>query len=295
MKTLPNKKTYFLLLFGTLILPHAVFASTIYIDTSHTDFFVGDTILFSVRVDSLNKRINAVEGEVKLDYVAESASVVDINTSGSPFSLWPRNPVPSLDGASISFAGGSPGGFNAGDATVFNIVLKLQQTGQLTLTPNNLSVYLHDGKGTKDEVSVRPLAIAVLPKESGARSVDDLNSLISSDTTPPEPFEIYMGQEESVFDGKKFLSFSTTDAQSGIAYYEVLEGTLPPVRSSDTYVLQEQDKPVNVTVIAYDSAGNARESVYGSAPRTTYYPAILIGIVLILALVLYTRRRRAPR
>src|SRR3989338_6680945 len=148
-----NKKIYFILVFSAIFLPCSVFASNIYIDTSHPDFYLGDTILFSVRVDSLNKNINAVEGSVRLDYVAESISLIDINTAGSKFSLWPSKPLPSEGNTSISFIGGSPGGLNSKDAIIFNIVLKLQEVGQITLAPNNFSVYLNDGKGTKDEVS----------------------------------------------------------------------------------------------------------------------------------------------
>lgn len=280
----------FILMCSALFLPCSVFASMVYIDTEHSDFFVGDTILFHVRVDSENKNINAVEGEVLMDYPTESVSLVDINTSGSTFSLWPDKPLPSASNASVSFAGGSPGGFNAKDAIIFNIVLKLQQAGQIVLTPENINVYLHDGKGTTDTMSVKNLVINVLPAKTEPQPVDDWSSVLSNDTTPPEPFEIYAGQDGSVFDGKKFLSFSTTDAQSGIAYYEVIEGNLPPTRSSDTYVLHEQNKPVQVTVTAYDSAGNARKALYSTPSYTTYYPVILVFAVLLLVFIIYKKR-----
>ena len=293
MKILFNKKIYFILAFSAIFLPCSVFASTVYIDTSHPDFFVGDTIMFSVRVDSENKDINAVGGSVLLDYLTGSASLIDINTSGSKFSLWPGKPLPSLNGTSISFAGGAPGGFNSKDAIVFNIILKLQKAGPISLTLNNLSVYLNDGQGTKDETSVKNLVIDVLPKESDSRPVDDWSSLASDDKTPPEPFEIYLGQEGSVFDGKKFLSFNTVDKQSDIAYYEVRENDLPPVRSDNTYILQEQNKPVKVTIIAYDSAGNARESVYNSAsPSPNYVIYFVIFIIIILLVFIFRKMRK---
>jgi len=292
MNKLFNKKIHLsILVFSIIFLPGLVFASSVYTDTSHPDFFVGDTIMFSVRVDSENKNINAVEGRVVLDYAAESVSLVDINTAGSKFSLWPLNPLPSENNTSISFAGGSPLGFNSKDAVIFNIVLKLQKVGRVTLTPDNFSVYLNDGQGTKDEVRVKNLVIDILPKKSDSRSVDDWNNLTSNDKTPPEPFEIYLGQEGSVFDGKKFLSFNTTDTQSGIAYYEVTEGGLPPVRSDGTYILQEQNKPVKVTVIAYDLAGNARESIYNvtvdleEPVKYSYFNLIIIALCVLLLLI----------
>lgn len=292
MKILSNKKKYFILLFIAIFLPCSVFASNVYIDTDHPEFFVGDTIMFSVHVNSENKNINAVEGSVLMDYGADLISLIDVNTSGSKFSLWPGKPLPSVSNTSISFAGGSPGDLNSKDAIVFNIILKLQKAGQIILTPKNIGVYLNDGKGTKDEVSVKNLVIDVLPKKSDLQSVDDWGNLISKDTTPPEPFEIYLGQEGSVFDGKKFLSFSTTDEQSGISYYEVVEGGLPPVRSNDTYILQEQNKPTKVVIIAYDSAGNARESVYTSPISPNYVMYFVIIIFVILLVFIFRKMRK---
>jgi len=303
---LPRPVVSFAVLLGIFtfsIFPYSAFASNVYIDTSHSDFFVGDTILFSVRVDSLNKNINAVEGSVMLDDVTGSVSLIDINTSGSKFSLWPLEPLPSDDNTSISFAGGTPLGLNSKNTIIFNIVLKLQKEGHVTLAPNDFSVYLHDGKGTKDEVHVKNLVIDVLPKKPDAQSVDDWNNITSNDTTPPQPFEIYLGQEGSVFDGKKFLSFSTTDEQSSVAYYEVIEGDLPPVQSSGTYILQEQHTSAKVTIIAYDSAGNARESIYSyiysPTPYTVSYPRIIIMVIIIILLifvfVIYKKRRGFPK
>ena len=284
-----------LLVIGAMFLPSLSLASSVYIDTGHSEFFVGDTILFNVRVDSENKDINAVEGEILLDHAVDAVSLSDINTSGSTFSLWPSKPLPSLRNARISFAGGSPGGFVSKDAIVFNVVLKLQETGQVALSPNNIEVYLNDGKGTKDEVHVKDLIIDILPRKSGAEVVDDWGHIVSNDMTPPEPFEIYVGQEDSVFDGKKFLSFSTTDAQSGISYYEVIESGLPPIRSNETYILQEQNIPTTVVVRAYDSAGNMRQSVYPppttkTMTETTSYSLtfIVAGIVVFLILLAVT-------
>src|SRR3989344_720877 len=294
MKISSNKKKYFILVFSAIFLPYSVFASNVYIDTNHQDFFVGDTVMFSIRIDSENKNINAVEGSVVLDYLAESASLVVINTAGSGFSLWPDKPLPSENNTSISFVGGTSLGLNSKDAIIFNFVLKMQEVGQITLVPNNFSVYLNDGKGTKDKVRVENFVIDVLPERPNSQSVDDLSSLISNDRTPPEPFEIYLGQEKSVFDGKEFLSFSTTDKQSGVAYYEVIEGDLPPVRSDSTYILREKDKSVIVKVIAYDLAGNMRESVYTYSPTSddVSYLIIIVFVILILILVYVIYKKR---
>ena len=274
---------------GMALLPGPVLASTVYIDANHLEIFEGDTVLFSVRIDSESKNINAVEGEVVLDHEAGTVSLIDISTSGSQFSLWPRTPLPSERNTRISFTGGSPGGFVSKDAIIFNLALKFNKAGLVSLSPDTIKVYLHDGKGTEDQVQVKDVLLNVLPKKPDTKPADDWNTILSNDTIAPEPFEIYVGQDNSVFDGKKFLSFNTTDGQSGISYYEVFEGDRPPIRSNNTYVLQEQNKPVKVTVIAYDSAGNTREAVYSITLDTvpSFSILILIGTVLLLSIVLF--------
>lgn len=288
MNKLFNKKIYFFILaFSAIFLPYSVFASTMYIDTNHLDFFVGDTILFSVRINSENKDINTVEGEVLLDYLANAVSLTDINTAGSEFSLWPSKPLPSESNTSISFVGGSPGGLISKDAIVFNIVLKLQETGQITLSPNNIGVYLNDGKGTKDEVSVKDLIINVLPKKSDAQSADDWSTIISNDKTAPESFEITLGKDPSIFDNQYFISFFTTDAESGVAYYEVQEGERDFVRAESPYLLQDQSLKNLIQVKAIDKAGNERiEELTPSAAALPFYKNILFWIAVFIIIII---------
>ena len=290
-KLFNKKKHFFILAFSALLLPYSVFASTMYIDTDHSDFFVGDTILFNVRIDSEGKNINAVEGEVLLDHAADGVSLTDINTAGSKFSLWLSKPFPSENNTSISFVGGSPGGLISKDAIVFNIVLKLQETGQITLSPNNIGVYLNDGKGTKDEVSIKNLIINVLPKISDAQSADDWSNIISNDKTAPESFEITPGKDPSIFDNQYFISFFTTDAESGVAYYEVQEGERDFVRAESPYLLQDQSLKNLIKVKAVDKAGNERIEELAPSKMPLYQIFIIIGIIIVGIIILKIRRR----
>ena len=299
-KLLFNKKIrHFILLFSVIFLPYSVFASNVYIDTSHPDFFVGDTILLNVRVDSENKKINVVEGGVLLDYGAELASLIDINTSGSKFYLWPSKPLPSEANTSISFAGGAPGGFNSKDAIIFNIVLKLQKVGQITMTPNNFSIYLHDGKGTKDEVSVKNLVIDVLPKKFDSRSRDDWNTITSNDKTPPEFVEAIISRDSYVFNNQYFVSFFAVDKNSGIAYYEIKEGDRDFIRAESPYLLRDQSFKSTVQIKAVDKAGNENivtpELVSVPIPGIPYktYLIWIFVTLMILAIIFWLWRIRA--
>jgi len=296
-----NKKIYLsILVLSALLLPYSVFASNIYIDANHPDFFVGDTIIFSVRVDSENKNINAVEGSVLLDYLAGSVSLIDINTAGSKFSLWPGKPLPSESNTSISFVGGTPDGLNSKDAIIFNIVLRLQKVGQITLTPDNLSAYLHDGKGTKDKVSVKNLVMDVLPEKFDSRPRDDWNNLTSNDKTPPEFIEAIISHDSYVFNNQYFVSFFATDKDSGIAYYEIKEGDRDFVRAESPYLIRDQSLKSIVQIKAVDKAGN--ESI--TKAKITVLPApfyknilfwiitLLIAVLIFYVLRLILKRRK---
>src|SRR3989338_781117 len=270
-----NKKIYLsILVLSALLLPYSVFAS--------------------------NKYINAVEGSVLLDYLAGSVSLIDINTAGSKFFLLPGKPLPSGSNTSISFVGGTPDGLNSKDAIIFNIVLRLQKVGQITLTPDNLSAYLHDGKGTKDKVSVKNLVMDVLPEKFDSRPRDDWNNLTSNDKTPPEFIEAIISHDSYVFNNQYFVSFFATDKDSGIAYYEIKEGDRDFVRAESPYLIRDQSLKSIVQIKAVDKAGN--ESI--TKAKITVLPApfyknilfwiitLLIAVLIFYVLRLILKRRK---
>jgi len=101
------------------------------------------------------------------------------------------------------------------------------------------------------------------------RSDDDWSEVISRslkiDTVSPAPFAIH-SQSSRMTDGFPHLSFTTTDDLSGIDYYEVVVADSEPVvMTADEarfgYFLKDiEDGTYVVTVVAYDRAGNTRES-----------------------------------
>ena len=292
MKKLSNIKIYLFIL--AVLLPSSVSASTMYIDSNHSNFHVGDTILFSVYIDPENENINVVEGEILLDYLEGAISLIDINIPGSEFSLWPVRPFPADDNKSIPFVGGSTKGLTSKEAILFNIVLKLHEEGEITLSPDSIGVYLNDGEGTRDEVRLKDLVINVLPQQPGREPINDWGDILAFDKTPPEPFEIDYGRDPSIFDNQFFISFFTTDSESGVAYYEVKEGRKDYVRASSPYLLQDQSLRNLIKVKAVDKAGNERiAEVMPEAPPDVVVPFYennlfwIIVIAIIVLLIVY--------
>mgnify|MGYP001194040861 CR=1 FL=1 len=92
-----------------------------------------------------------------------------------------------------------------------------------------------------------------------------LNRKLLIDTTPPEPFEIKVqpGTTPSAF---PLVMFEAEDSTSGVAYYEMKIGDKEPIRVTPDearlgYLLRElEDGTYTVRVLAFDRAGNSRES-----------------------------------
>ncbi|KXK00213.1 MAG: hypothetical protein UZ19_OD1000128 [Parcubacteria bacterium OLB19] len=92
-----------------------------------------------------------------------------------------------------------------------------------------------------------------------------LNRKIQIDTTPPEQFEVVVrtGTTPSSF---PMIVFEANDKTSGIDYYELTIADKEPIRVTPDeaklgYLLKElEDGTYTVKVVAYDKAGNIRES-----------------------------------
>lgn len=292
MNRLSNKKIFLSFIIGAMFLPYLASAATLYFDTKQKDFFVGDNIIVNVLLDSEGKDINAIDGRLVFDYKTKNISVGDLSVAGSVFSLWPQKPSLSMNEKEIYFTGGVPEGVNDDNLLVFKIILNLDKPGDLSFKNLDLGVYLNDGKGTKIVPTIKDMSIEILPKPEGQESKREWPNVLAGDTNPPEPFEILLGQEGSVFDGRKFISFNTVDNESGISYYEVIENDLAPVRSGNTYALQEQNKESKIIVRAYDFAGNSMESIYKNVPTKPYNKMYLVLALLVLLLTVVYKVRR---
>jgi len=297
MKTIIQKIKYasvigFLGAVVVIAMPTFASAATIYVQASRTTLSVGDTAIVSIKIDANGGVLNAVSGTIGLKSSSATnpaLSVQQFSLGGSAFGLWPRTPSLSADGNSITFVGGVPGGFSIEGATMFNIVVTATSTGTVTITPQNISVYANDGKGTLVPSQVKGLTITVVPAKAAVAPVNDWTNLLSSDKTAPQPFIIVLGQDPSIFNGAKFAYFSAVDNVSGIDHYEVSENGGAYVRSGSTYVLQNQTSPVTLSVVAYNKAGLATLATYGISSSTSQFASASITVKLlaiVIALVL---------
>lgn len=278
-------KVLFLFVFIGFV-PGVASAANIYLEASRNTVSVGDTFIVSAKIDSDKVSINSVEGDIVLSNNNQSLVVNDFSLAKSVFSLWPRTPSLSLDGNTISFVGGVPGGFNLDKNILFSVIFQADKEGEITISPKDISIFANDGKGTKVAVNSSGLTIKVLAKNEKMDSSNEWINLVSSDKINPEDFDVIVGKDDSLFEGKRFAFFTAVDNQSGISYYEVSEDGAPVVRSGSMYLLNNQDnsKKPDLKVFAYDKAGNKTLSVYKD-PGIRIFGFSLNFIIIVLVIV----------
>jgi hypothetical protein len=273
---------------AAILLPTSASAATVYVQSSRTALSVGDTAVLTVKIDADAAVLNTIEGDITINSnVPGAVSVQQFSLGSSAFGLWPRTPSLSSDGTDVSFVGGIPGGFSIEGATVFKIIVQAVKPGTISVAPQNIEVLANDGKGTPVPVKLQGTVITVSPASAGAQPVNDWSSIVATDTTPPEPFIIVLGQDPSIFSGKKFAYFSAVDSQSGIDHYDVSEDGAPVVRSGSMYVLQNQTGNIHLVVTAYDKAGNERVAYYPMPSTNQGADWVSIAAVVIFIAIIY--------
>ncbi|MCE9628787.1 MAG: hypothetical protein K8Q91_02205 [Candidatus Vogelbacteria bacterium] len=288
-----NKTLYLTSLLAVFLLP--VFylqALTITVQPPQQPLQVGKTSLVKILLENKDKtrEINALEGKIK---ISSSDDVVSIITGGSIFNLWPIKP--SLDKNIIAFAGGTQSGVFGGALNVFTIAIKPKTTEAIQLDFEGVSAYLNDGLGTKVVVAGLPVKLSVLKTPNND---DELSTLVSSDDLAPQSFNIDLGKDLTLYDGKYFISFYSSDNESGIKDYEVTESGFETVKSGNVYVLQNQKLTSTVKVKAIDNAGNERIKTIKLNSGSNWLKTIIFVVLVIVAglvgyLIIKIKRRKS--
>jgi len=288
---------YMILFLIVGFIPSVVSASSVYLETSRNNVSVGDTFIVSVKIDAEDASINSVEGDIVFENNNNNLVVNDFTLSKSILSLWPRTPSLSTDGSTISFVGGVPGGFDLDKAILFNIIIEANKEGAVKISPNNLAVYINDGKGTRSLAEISGLTVNVLPKDDKVAPINEWTGLVANDKISPEKFDIVIGREASLFEGRRFAFFTAVDNQSGISYYEVSEDGKLPIRSGSMYVLDNQDEKVtpDLVVTAYDKAGNKTISVYKKTGTLIFGFPLSFFIIILIIIIIWILFRKVKR
>lgn len=311
-------------------------AASLYIDPAFRSIGRGDSITMSVRLDTdeaAEECINAVDGVITYP---DTLIPVDVSIGDSIFSMWVEQPKIDKEAHRITFAGGIPNGYCgriAGDPRLTNTIVKLifrspgflvgssegTSTAKVDFAPET-SAYLNDGFGTKADLALYGSTIDLADDPSPVL-VDDWREALSADDLAPEEFSIDLQKNQTTFKGKYFIVFNTTDKQTGIDHYEVIEeptsrlmtfewgrADAPWITAPSPYPLEDQSLNSIIRVKAVDKAGNEyiatlipEESMRGISTNDLIVGAgLLLVAFLILAIFAvllrgFIKRKRAKQ
>ncbi len=238
--------------------------------------------VFSVdmRLNNGDECVNAVEAH--LNYPTEYLEATLVSRGRSILSFWPEEPRIDRDEGVVSFVGGIPGGYCGripGDPGLTNVLVTIAfQPAQRVVDTDEIvlqfddersEVLLDDGRGTSAGAEFRDGVYEVT--EDGTLDIAGWLTDLEEDALPPEPFEIHIMSDESVYDGQYYIVFSTTDKGTGLSHFEVKEEDRDrPGYIYDTdreagfreaespYRLRDQTLNSIISVRAVDKAGNER-------------------------------------
>ncbi|MDA8596750.1 hypothetical protein N9L26_00230 [Candidatus Pacebacteria bacterium] len=320
-------RLFFICAIATIATP--VFAATLYIEQAEGTLRPGDSLVLAVRIDTEEDEcINVVDAVI--DY-SPSIELVDYSLGNSILPFWVEEPTINQTANQITFAGGIPNGYCGridGDPRLSNIVAELifqtpsQQLTDLEAEPTayvsfapQTQVLLNDGAGTVANTNTLGSTIAVYATP-GSSTTDAWRDRIENDVLSPRSFSVSLNNNLSVYGGRYFIVFNTTDKESGIDHYEVIEEPIdefdlfnwggvdaPWIEARSPYLLDDQSLNSTIRVKAIDKAGNEYiavlvpdEALRGINARRIVSTVLAVGGLLILVTLVgglnYYRRKQ---
>ncbi len=291
MKNYSSKfKIIFVLIITFVLFPSASFAASLYLEPLQGEYQSGDTFMVEIRLDAEKENINVVEAT--LTFSNDILEVKDFSSGNSILTLWVERPVFSNQEGRISFIGGIPGSYSGKNGILGKIAFRVKEvntekTAEVKFLDSS-KVLLDDQKGTQANLIAKRVIFKILPEISTIIK-KEWEEELQKDKIPPEPFKIEISQDPSVFDGKYFIAFSTTDKQSGVDHYEVKEGKREWRLAESPYLLENQSLGEEIKVKVVDKAGNERIQMIKfearKAERKIGWKDILPWIILIVIVI----------
>ncbi len=307
-------------------------AATLYMDPGVATLNRGDAVTLAVRLmpdQAAGECINAIDATITY---TDNIQPVDVSIGRSIFSVWLQEPVINKEAKTITFAGGIPNGYCGrveGDPRLTNVIADIvfrspgmqvggsDDTQAVVEFDPQTNALLNDGQGTMAPLNTLG-ATLTLTKEAGSELVDVWRESVRDDNIPPQDFSITLTKDDSAFSGKYFIVFGTSDKQTGISHYEVMEEPVlqfsqfawggvgvPWVKTVSPYVLEDQTLNSVIRVKAIDKAGNeyvatlvpdeSQQSISQNEIYTYSFfgvVAVLLLMTLVIALVWYRRKKK---
>jgi len=288
-----NSKFKIILIISFIFVPTVVFGAILYLEPEEGQYYLEDVFVAEIKINTEGEEINAIK--VDLAFSQDVLEIEDFSQGNSILALWPEGPSFSNQTGKIHFIGGIPGGYSGEDGLLGKIVFGAKKEGKaLVQIEDSSQVLLNDGLGTLVELTSKGGFFTIFAEKREIPE-DEWRKELEKDDIPPEPFEIIIYQDPTIFEGKYFIIFSTVDKQTGIDYYEILEADKRGYRRGTTqkaewkkwespYLLEDQSLKSIIKVKAVDKAGNERIVEYLPPEKITWKYWLLWAIIILLLL-----------
>ncbi|OGY59005.1 MAG: hypothetical protein A3E61_02030 [Candidatus Colwellbacteria bacterium RIFCSPHIGHO2_12_FULL_43_12] len=237
------------------LLPSATLAAEINIDTKNPELKTGEQFTTAIFL-STDEGINALEGQIV--FPPDLLELKEVQDGDSIINFWLEKPRIDSPGK-IIFSGITPGGFQGNSGLLFSMTFQTKQSGNGTITSQNVKALKNDGVGTPIEITLPNFQFSI------SKEVAVVIPAQKEDYEPPEMFLPEVTHDKNIFDDKWFLVFATQDKDSGIDHYEVKESRQRLfsvfdkwVSAESPHIISDQELRSYVFIKAIDKAGNAR-------------------------------------
>ncbi|MBL8030200.1 MAG: hypothetical protein JNN11_03055 [Candidatus Doudnabacteria bacterium] len=284
------KKLLVILLVG-LFFPFYSYAAEVKLEKNTESEKVGLPTKVLLYFKSPEGPLNALSGSLFLK--AGFFERVKIIEENSVVGLWVKKPT--LKDDRISFSAVMPGG--VGEGSLFTLELTPRVLGSAEIYSDSITGFLNDGEGTQLNMAGSRVLLSVTEVNPEVLKLEAENF----EKNPPQPFQIRQARDPKIFNNQWFAVFSTTDLDSGIAYYEVAEVMERAVQKEDwfrqesPYIFKDQNRKSFLFVRAYDNRGNFAESVLepekGRKNFSVLYFCVII-LTIIAAVVFWFSRKQ---
>lgn len=268
------------------------------VESGEESYHKNDVFIVDLKIDTKGECVNTIEGH--LSFSKENLEIIDTSLGGSIISIWLEKPEINQENGIISFVGGIPGGYcgelpgDPGELGLLNrIIFKVKETNNERANIKflkNTKILLNDSLGTEVDFSILSKNIKIISEESIIPKTE-WQEEISKDNIPPEIFKIDVRKDPSIFEGKYFILFFTTDKQTGIDHYEVKEGSGEWNVKESPYLLENQTIQSIIKVKAVDKAGNETISEYNQTSLFKKYLWLIIVLAAVIIFIVYKRLR----
>jgi hypothetical protein len=281
-----TKKVLFLITLTTCLFGFAnySFASLISLEPENLSLNLNDTYNIKVTLSQITKPLNVIEGEILIPQ-GFTASSVDV--SHSAVKLWTVKPKYVISDGKIIFTGGNPENFKSGSNNIlFSFKVKAKNEGNFSLVVSNAKAYLADGFATLELPKTNVSKINISSDNKSRATIPTVGE--GYNNSKPVEFVYEIGNDPSLFDGKKFLTFYGGGNESGVYAYYVKEGLISSWQEVDTYyVLKDQNLKSKLLVKILSNDGEDQKIIVKSDSTI-----LVLSVILILAVFIFIKRKK---